>query len=490
MERYLIEVISFQVLFLVAYWLLFRHNTFFKTHRAYLLLTPLISLILPYIKIGAIQTVVPTTISSVFLPEVIIGSSTAPLEMLDSSKLSFQWDFLWVYYIGVIVSFILFLYKLSQLLKFLKYRNSSQDIIVIPRSTVAFTFLNYICIGDGVDSLSRKHILAYERIHVRQRHTWDLILFEALRIVMWFNPLIYLYQKEITRVHEYLADAEAINQTTKKEYYEKLLNTAFGTNNLSFTNTFYNHSSIKNRITMLQKSKSKKIELLKYTVIIPMILGMLLYVSCSDDSSETYGLTEDAYSELLLDFKEAGGTEQMLQDYFIYNEQMAKALENPESMDRKSLVGMGQVISDMKKIGIKINVLGDNLYEVEKMDSTEFPFSEVDQVPIFKGCGDLSSNDERRQCMSDAINKHVAKSFNTKLGEELGLKGLQRIYALFKINSEGDIIDVRVRAPHPALQEEGLRVINSIPKMEKGAVHQGKPVNVSYTLPIVYKIEE
>lgn len=490
MEHYLIEVISFQAIFLAVYWLFFRQSTFFKTHRIYLLAAPLLAFILPVIKISVLQTVVPESLSSVFLPEVIIGISISSQEVLDQSPEAVIWDLWWVYYAGVMASLILFGFKVHRLIAILKFRDSSKNIIQIPRSTAAFTFLNYICIGDGVDALSRKHILAHERIHVEQKHTWDLLVFEALRIVMWFNPLIYLYQKEIARVHEYLADAAAVHQITKKEYYEKLLNTAFGTNNLSFTNTFYNHSSIKNRISMLQKSKSKKTELLKYVVIIPMILGMLFYVSCSDDGSDSYGPTEDAYAELLLDFIEAGGTEQMLQDYFIYKEHMARAIENPESMDRKSIVGLGQVISNTHKIGIKINVLGDNLYEVEKIDSNEFPFSEVDQVPLYKDCGHLANNDERRKCMSDAINAHIAESFNTELGAELGLSGLQRIYALFKISGEGTVIDVKVRAPSLALQEEGVRVINSLPKMEQGAMHQGKPVTVSYTLPIVFKIEE
>lgn len=480
MERYLIEVISFQALFLAAYWLLFRHSTFFKTHRAYLLITPLISLILPYIKIGAIQTVVPNTISSVFLPEVILGSSTAPLEMLNSSTPSFQWDFLWVYFIGVIVSFILFLYKLSQLLKLFKYRNSSQDIIVIPRSTVAFTFLNYICIGDGVDSLSRKHILAHERIHVRQRHTWDLILFEALRIVMWFNPLIYLYQKEITRVHEYLADAEAIDQTTKKEYYEKLLNTAFGTNNLSFTNTFYYHSSIKNRITMLQKSKSKKIELLKYAVIIPMILGMLLYVSCSDDiAPEKATNLERQISEL----------------HFV-------AVEQNENLSQEELTKLQALVQEVDKKDNTTKIVYQytndekvdkitTITEVERVqDSLEIPFAVVETVPLFPGCDASASNETRKECFSNRINNFVANEFDTSLGKKLKFSGIQRIYTLFKIDTDGQIRDVRVRAPHPAFKEEALRVLNSLPKMEESAFYEGNPVNVSYTLPIVFKIEE
>lgn len=478
MERYLIEVISFQALFFVTYWFFFRQNTFFKIHRAYLLICPLVSFVIPYVTLTAFQTVVPENIISVVLPEVIIGTTTTSLDVAPSQTVNLPLILIWVYYVGVILSFALLVYKMSQLFRFLRYRKTAQNIINIPRDKVAFTFLNYICIGDEVDTLSRKHTLAHERIHVKQKHSWDLILFEVLRIVVWFNPLIYIYQKEITRVHEYLADAEAIAQTTKRDYYEKLLNTAFGIDNFSFTNSFYNHSSIKNRITMLQKSKSKKIDLLKYAVIIPMVLGMLFYVSCSDDSKpREIASLENSIEEF----------QQLLEeDESITEEELALFKSWVEKKQEKHKTES----NNYQKIKTEKNSLSKILGVETIRDSVHLSFDTVETVPLFPGCDATSSNEARKTCFNLTINKFIANEFDVLLGKKLALTGIQRIYTLFEIGVDGQIRDVRVRAPHPALKEEALRVINSLPIMAESALNKGKPVSVSYTLPIVYKIEE
>ena len=131
--------------------------------------------------------------------------------------------------------------------------------------------------------------------------------------------------------------------------------------------------------------------------------------------------------------------------------------------------------------------------EVEVMEEeeeiAEVPFSIIENVPIFPGCEGKGNNDARRKCMSDKIDKIISKKFDTELGSELGLSGIQRIYVLFKIDEKGNVVDVRARAPHPKLQAEAQRVVKLLPKMTPGK-QRGKPVRVSYTKPIVFKIED
>ncbi len=85
-------------------------------------------------------------------------------------------------------------------------------------------------------------------------------------------------------LQEYIADASISKQQGKKEYYQSLLSQVFETQSVSFINTFFNHSLIKKRIIMLQKSKSKKIALSKYLLIIPIVFGMLVYSSCAQET--------------------------------------------------------------------------------------------------------------------------------------------------------------------------------------------------------------
>lgn len=91
--------------------------------------------------------------------------------------------------------------------------------------------------------------------------------------------------------------------------------------------------------------------------------------------------------------------------------------------------------------------------------------------------------------MSQKIQEFVNKRFNTDLASDLGLSGRQRITVLFKIDKTGSITGVQARAPHPGLEKEAARVINSLPKMLPGK-QRGKEVTVPYSLPIVFVVQE
>ena len=121
-------------------------------------------------------------------------------------------------------------------------------------------------------------------------------------------------------------------------------------------------------------------------------------------------------------------------------------------------------------------------------NKVEVPISVIENVPIFPGC-DKGNNTERRMCMSRKITKLVQKNFKVKLAAELGLLGMQRIRVIFKINKNGDVTNVRARAPHPKLKAEAIRVVNMLPKMKPG-IHKGKAVVVPYSLPINFVVQK
>ena len=118
----------------------------------------------------------------------------------------------------------------------------------------------------------------------------------------------------------------------------------------------------------------------------------------------------------------------------------------------------------------------------------DVPFMVIENVPIFPGC--KGNNQELRNCFSNEISKFVLKRFNGELASDLGLQSgsIQRIFVVFKIDKYGKISNIEARAPHKKLQEEAIRVINLLPEMTPGK-QRGKPVSVSYGLPIVFKIQ-
>ena len=118
----------------------------------------------------------------------------------------------------------------------------------------------------------------------------------------------------------------------------------------------------------------------------------------------------------------------------------------------------------------------------------DLPFSVIENFPVYPGCTG-NDNSSLKNCMSKKIGVHVSKKFNLNVAENLNLSKKQRISVRFKIDKEGFITDVHSRASHPDLEKEAIRVIKSLPKMEKPGFQRGKPVNVLYALPIVFEIE-
>lgn len=138
----------------------------------------------------------------------------------------------------------------------------------------------------------------------------------------------------------------------------------------------------------------------------------------------------------------------------------------------------------------------DEIVEVEEVveapveeEVADVPFAVIEDVPIFPGCENMSNNAQRKKCMSEKITKFVNKNFDTDLGAELGLSGVNRVIVQFRIDEKGNIGQVRARAPHPRLEQEAARVINSLPKMKPGK-QRGKPVGVMYSLPIAFKVQD
>lgn len=111
----------------------------------------------------------------------------------------------------------------------------------------------------------------------------------------------------------------------------------------------------------------------------------------------------------------------------------------------------------------------------------------VEQVPIFPGCEDAVTNEARRQCMSDKIATHIKKKFNADLAYDIGLKGEQKIYVMFKIDKHGYVKDIKTNSDYSKLDKEAERVIGKLPQMTPGK-QKDKNVEVVYSIPIKFHV--
>ncbi|MFB9051641.1 M56 family metallopeptidase [Formosa undariae] len=295
MLHYILQTIAFQLFFLVVYDLFLRRETFFNWNRFYILCTPIASFVLPLIKIEAFKNVLAQNYI-VQLPAVILNpdASTVETQILPTVYLknsSSFWSLEFILYVGISVSAFIFIFKMFKLFKTINISEKNTinglTIITLKNSSAAFSFFNYVFLGDAISPENYKPILAHECVHKSQKHSADLLFFELLRIVFWFNPLVYMYQNRMVTLHEYIADALVVQQQDKVTYYQNLLSQVFDVNHISFINPFFKQSLIKKRIIMLTKTKSKQIHLIKYALLVPMIFAMLLYTSCDKEAENS-----------------------------------------------------------------------------------------------------------------------------------------------------------------------------------------------------------
>lgn len=435
MIRYFLETLFFQILFLAVYDALLKRETFFQWNRAYLLGTFALSLLLPKLHLAALGQVVPQQIRNYSQALWQLD----PVEVVAGQEQTFwnTWTWYeWVLILGSLLAALLFVYKLFKLYtlarqgKLVPYQDHYQ--LLLPQSDHAFSFFKLVFLGDQLPQPKKKAILAHELVHVRQNHSLDQLFFELARIVFWFNPMVYVYQKRMAEVHEFIADGLS-TQSSKKEQYQLLLSQAFQTENISFINPFFSSSLIKKRIVMLQKQKSKNALKFKYLLLLPLLLAILLYTSCEQEA--TVGDEADTLKTI------------PLSERLIMSDEKGNA-----------------VVSD---------------------DIDDIPFSSVDQVPVFPGCEDAT---DQRKCFTQKMQEHIVKNFRyPEAAQSLGLQG--RVNLLFIIGADGSINDIRYRGPDPILEAEAVRIIKLLPHMQPGK-SKGKAVNVPFSIPITFKLQQ
>lgn len=116
----------------------------------------------------------------------------------------------------------------------------------------------------------------------------------------------------------------------------------------------------------------------------------------------------------------------------------------------------------------------------------EIPIVLVENAPVFPGCENEKTEEDKRDCFQAMVQKHIRKNFRyPDPAKEMGLQG--RVSIMFTIEKDGSIDNVRLRGPHKSLEEEAARIISKLPTMKPGQ-QRGVPVKVSYSLPITFKL--
>ena len=283
MESYLIyfaKVNGLLILFYLMYVLFLKKETFFTSNRWYLIAGLVLSLILPLMTFTKTIWVAPAPISennANFVP-IIANQLEIPLQ-----ETAFDWSLLLTYAylivsIGILSKIGMELISFfNSIQKQTKQKESNYTLVNSNSAENPFSFFHYIVINKQKFTAEElQHILTHESIHVKQNHSFDVLLAKVFCGLFWINPIIWFYRKAMLQNLEFIADKETIQQIENKYQYQiTLLKVVTHQHNLSITNQFY-QSLIKKRIVMLHTNQSHKRNVLKYAFILPVLVGFML----------------------------------------------------------------------------------------------------------------------------------------------------------------------------------------------------------------------
>ncbi|ATP58555.1 hypothetical protein CPT03_19845 [Pedobacter ginsengisoli] len=273
--HYILQVNIYLVVFYGFYKLLLDKETYFLLNRIYLVSAGILSLVIPFLRFEWFTTQ-PAT-QQVYTGVVQMNDLIAQMAVVkdDSHGFNLGNTLVFIYLAGILFFVGRFIFQLI----------SVQALIKRKKSGSAFSFFKKKIVDQDLPQVQT--IQKHEELHIRQWHTLDILFFEIVGIITWFNPVIYFYKTTVKHIHEYLADEEAATfQGDKEEYALLLLSSAFGVPANALTNSFFNKSLIKKRIYMLHKQRSRKTAILKYGMFVPLFAVTLVMSSATIRNNE------------------------------------------------------------------------------------------------------------------------------------------------------------------------------------------------------------
>lgn len=276
-----------------AFFILFmKRKTFFRFNRMMLLLGTLICMLIPVFKID-----VPALTDSI--PHIVIPEVNVDDDIVDGSSVSFDWKTacILIYLSGVITVFVLMLQSLLKTYAVIRQgalkAEGGYTLRIIDEDIPSFSFLRTIVISKR-DYEGHPVILEHEAAHVSHCHTCDLLFFSVVTLVHWFNPLVWMARSELMMLHEYEADDSVIQQGIDAAQYQLLLvKKAVGTQRFQLANGF-NHTKLKNRITMMQTTKTNKWARLGYLFCAPVLLCAMCFCTNNGGGNDPEAVQDEA----------------------------------------------------------------------------------------------------------------------------------------------------------------------------------------------------
>lgn len=430
--NYLLQTNLYLLCFYSLYKLAYGKETYFNLNRTYLVGFTLLSFFIPFWQSGIVHSwfitqQVSQQIYSSGLDEIII--SATPITEKHTIFNFYDW-LTFGYIMGVIYMTVVFCSELFNLQRFLNSKT---------REGIASSFFGIIKVDKRLPHLDV--IIAHEKVHGQQQHTIDLILISIVKIICWFNPVVYLLNIEFKKIHEFIADNEAASHLgSKAAYAQILISNHFKTNSNSLSHNFFEKATVKTRLKMLSKKKSHKSAIFKYGMIAPAFIATLILASSFvPNKSEVNKTSEGQYKKT--------DSNPRIKNTFEKNDSNSLFLTTPSIRKKEKTA-----------------------YDYDKI------FTLVQQQPTFPGGPSKMYEYLGRQL------KYPKTAVDSKI------EG--RVFVKFVVEKDGSIGDIDIlKGIGHGCEDEAKRVIKSMPKWSPGK-QDGIPVRVYFTMPIVFRLKE
>ena len=466
---YFLKVNIAIALFYLFYRLVFYNDTFWATRRFYLVVSILLSVVYPLISFsGWLEKQEPMQVimtNYVQLKEITV--TNAPVSYLNIENV--------LLIIYGVISIILLIKMVVQLASILRWRLKGKrhilqaiEIIAIDATITPFSFFNSIFINPALhNEQETQQILTHECTHARQLHSLDVLLSELMTILFWINPAMWLLRREIQHNLEFLADNSVLKSgIDSKNYQYHLLQLSYQVPENQLINKF-NISPLKKRIIMMNQQKTKKAGILKYSLIIPLALALVL-------SSNAETLVNSATK-----IATSGKTEKTVQ-------QASQKKTKPDVKFTAPVIKMDE--SKEEKVYEKIDIM------------PQFPGGEGEllkyigqnlKYPVIAQQNGIQGKVIIRFVVNSTgkvVNAMVINSImeNIKMLDEVVAVG----YGVKKDTEEKGTVQKQILSgtDMKPLEKEAIRLVNSIPDFTPGEIN-GKKVPVYITLPLTFKMQ-
>lgn len=289
--NYLLYSTAFLSVVTVFYWLLLQRETFFGLNRVVLLSCMLLAVTGPLWPLpDAILQVKESVndrwntenwlVSELQLSIPQQGQSStnkAETPVLESRSINWVPLVYWIITGLLVIRLIIQLFAIVWQLKKAEISPGKRyHLVSLQRDIAPFSFGKYLFVNpDKYTEEQFLQILEHEKLHIRLRHSWDLLLVECLTILQWFNPLVWAFRYLLVQNLEFQVDAAMLAKgEPKKTYQLHLLHIAVPNYPLSIT-TNYNQSLLKKRIKMMNSKRSSLHSSFKYLLLLPLVMGFI-----------------------------------------------------------------------------------------------------------------------------------------------------------------------------------------------------------------------